>query len=102
MSEKQLFIGLVEQAIARHPDWFADTILAMQNGLVTRIDTEQKEKANLAYALAFFIQHAPKVAKKGGPLPSAYKTLLTFFDGAPISRDIKQLVGDDDGAVEAS
>lgn len=92
MSEKQLFIDVVAQTIANHPDWFTDVILAMQNGLVQRIDTEQKEKANLAYALAFFIQHAPNVAQRGGPLPSAYNTLLKFFDGAPISRDIDQLL----------
>lgn len=92
MNEKRLFIDMVTQTIARHPDWFADVVLAMQNGLVKRIDTEGKEKANLAYAMVFFIQHAPKVAKMGGPLPSAYETLLKFFDGAPISRDIEQLL----------
>lgn len=92
MSEKQFFLSVVESTIASHPEWFADVVLAMQNGLVTRIDTEQKEKANLAYALAFFIQHAPNVARKGGPLPSAYTTLAKFFDGAPIAREINQLI----------
>ena len=97
MNDKRIFLDVVEQTVAKHPDWFADVILAMQNGLVMRIDTEQTEKANLAYAMAFFIKHAPKVAQKGGPLPSAYKTLLKFFDGAPISRDIEQLLKNANG-----
>lgn len=92
MSDKQLFLNTVQSVIANHPDWFAETILSMQDGLVTRLDTEQKEKANLAYALAFFIQHAPNVAKKGGPLPSAYETLAKFFNGAPIEHEIRSLL----------
>lgn len=96
MRDKQLFLSVVESTIARHPDWFAEVVLAMQNGLVTRIDAEQEEKANLAYALAFFVQNAPSVAKrKDSPLPSAYQTLAKFFNGAPIARDINQLIYED-------
>lgn len=98
MTEKKLFLSIVEKTVANHPEWFSDVVLAMQSGLVKRIDTEQKEKANLAYALAFFVQHAPETAKKGGPLPSAYITLAKFFNGAPIARDINQLIYD--GAPE--
>jgi len=91
--EKQKFIAYVVDVIYKHPDWTADTINAMQSGILAKLGDEITAKSNIAYMAATYIEHAPKITKKfQHNIQYGLKDLARFFRTAPIQSEIEQYI----------
>ena len=93
MFEKQKFISYVVQTIQEHPEWTAETINAMQAGILERLNEEITAKSNLAFMAVMLIEHAPNVVKKfQHNLQLGLVDLAKFFRTAPIQADIEKYI----------
>ena len=99
--EKQKFIAYVVDVIYKHPDWTADTINAMQAGILAKLGDEITAKSNIAYMAVLLIEHAPKTVKKfQHNIQYGLKDLARFFRTAPIQSEIEQYIEEDNDELQ--
>lgn len=93
---KTYFLRLVTNTLIEHPDWWADTIKAMDHGLHIALENEREKVADMAYGFAYLVDQNPSfVEKQKLPLQKGLRALYEFFDGASIAITIKKYLEDD-------
>ena len=96
MFEKEKFIVNVVSTMCEHPDWMADTINAMQAGMMEKLDIEMTAKSNIAYMAVTLMEKSPKVVEKyKHNIRLGLMALRLFFRGAPIQSKIEQYLKED-------
>ena len=99
--EKQKFIAYVVDVIYKHPDWTADTINAMQSGILAKLGDEITAKSNIAYMAVTYIEHAPKITKKfQHNIQLGLRDLYKFFRTAPIQAELYQYIEEDNDELQ--
>ncbi len=61
---KNEFLHTVSQNLIEHPEWWSDTIRAMDHGLAMSLHQERVKSSYLANAVVMLSTNAPKVAMK--------------------------------------
>lgn len=93
---KGMFLTAVRVVLYRHPEWFADTVLAMQSGLVSALEDERKKVSDLAYGFVTVALDAPKQTERNkSVIQPGLKTLAEFFDGTVSAEQIKQWINEE-------
>ena len=89
MFVKEKFINIVVSTICEHPDWMADTINAMQAGMMEKLDIEMTAKSNIAYMAVTLMEKSPKVVEKyKHNIRLGLMALYQFFRRAPCHEEI--------------
>lgn len=90
---KRDFLVAARRAIQLHPEWFADAVLAMQDGLMSALEDERQKTANLAYGFVTVALAAPKQTERNkNAIQLGLQTLARFFEGSVSAERIKQWI----------
>ena len=95
MNEKKiLFLQIVANTLAVHPNWMAETIQAIQAGMLERIEITDEAVANLAAGYSWTFMMLPsKLHKKLLPQSQlGLEALADFFCGAGIEKKIRAVL----------
>ncbi len=95
--KKNEFLYLVSQTLVENPEWWSDTIRAMDHGLANSLQRERIKSSYLANAVCMLSTEAPKTTMK-------YRDIIQqglqiayhfFFKTAPIGEKMEQFLLED-------
>ena len=90
---KALFLWTVRPFLGKHPEWLADTVLAMQGGIASALETERQKTASLAYSFVTVALAAPgQTERNKNAIQPGLKTLAEFFEGAQVAEQIRRWI----------
>ncbi len=77
---KKEWMNLVGSTLMEHPEWTAETMQAVQDGILSRLNLEIEEKSNLAYGFAW-LANAEAIKRDGHRISKGLRSLKRFFLG---------------------
>lgn len=90
---KALFLWTVRSFLGKHPEWLADTVLAMQGGIASALEAERQKTASLAYSFVTVALAAPRQTERNkNAIQPGLKTLAEFFEGTVAADQIKEWI----------
>lgn len=98
MNKKEKFTDFVASVLAENPEWFGDTVYAMQYGLSHALSVERERSSDLASGLVFMVDWEQKKNKKFPyyhSIQRALRALWYHFGTAPIWKSIEPLIEDE-------
>lgn len=94
---KALFLWTVRFLLGKHPEWLADTVLAMQGGIASALEDERQKVSNLAFGFVTVALAAPRQAERSkNAIQPGLKTLAEFFEGTVTADQIKKWIKEAD------
>lgn len=97
--DKQKFVLYVATVLKENPEWFGDTVYAMQHGLSEALRSERANSSNLASGLVTMVSWEQKKNKKFPyyyNIQRALHGLRRWYEGAGVWKDIEPLLQDGD------
>lgn len=90
---KALFLWTVRSFLGKHPEWLADTVLAMQGGIANALEAERQKVSNLAFGFVTVALAAPRQTERSkNAIQPGLKTLAEFFEGTVTADQIKKWI----------
>lgn len=93
MTKKELYLLYVKSTIKENPEWLADTINTMQEGIAEALLDERCKSSDLAYALSVMVDKHPKtVISEYGHIINGIDRLLNFFKGTEFANNLERII----------
>jgi len=95
--QKNEFLYLVSQNLIEHPEWWSDTIRAMDHGLAKSLYQERVKSSYLANAVVMLATEAPKTTMKFRDMiqQGLQITYHFFFKSAPVGKKLEEFLVED-------